>query len=214
MVRDSVTSAVQSSLAALAGVPGSQVVIIGMRLMSARRLQEISETYTLVVEYALVVDSSAEGDATALENALASLNTTQVAASLTDELAKANAPIDEITVESIGPRALVPDLASTTMTSTTESSTTQSTSPHVTHVTGSLGSMLPSGVGPLRGYVSIAITVAAAVSVVITVCVCYFRLRSPRREQFAKGQGKREQNVKPLFIDLEEQMTVSTSFAL
>jgi len=195
MDHEPLKSAVKSSLSELLGVPTSRVVITAVRC-AARRLQGISESedYTLAIEYALVVDS-ADGGAVAVENAIESLNVAQLDASLNDELAKANATQIEIKVESIVAPALVQYVTSTTVTTTTGSSAMRSSTRP--------GSVLRS-MGPVMGHTSMAIAIVIAASfIAIIVSVC---LLGRRRQQ--------EQHAKPAFLDLEEQASMSTSFAV
>merc|ERR1719235_65235 len=167
--------------------------------MSIRRLQETSEEYyNLDIDYALVVDS-AELGAGALENAIESLSSTQLAASMNAELARSERSHIKIGVESIAAPLSVNSLPSTTVTST---STSTSTSTPIEH----LGGLSPSA-GPIMGHTTITIAIVVGVCVFVTlVGVCYFSCR-----------GRREQNSKPdmdrvdWFLDLEEQKSVSTS---
>merc|ERR1712190_690353 len=87
------------------------------------RLQGSSERFVLMIECAVFVDSAA-GDAAAVEDALASVDTTQFTATLNEELVKANATSIEVQVQSFSPPVLEQYVTSTTLLSTTSVSTT------------------------------------------------------------------------------------------
>jgi hypothetical protein len=195
MNHESVMSAVQSGLAELVGVPGNRVIILSARMVSTRRLQGTSEDYyALAIEYALVVDS-AEGSAVTLENAVESLNATQLAASVNAELARSERAYIEIGVKSIAAPVSVNYLPSATVTSTTATSTSKS----LEH----LGATSPPA-GPAMGQTSISIAVAVAVFVFASVVgICYFGCRARREQNSNSGVH--------WFLDLEEQKPVSAS---
>jgi hypothetical protein len=167
--------------------------------MPTRRLQETTEEYYILdIEYALVVDS-AELGAGALENAIESLNTTQLAASINAELARSKRSHVTIGVEGIAAPVSVNSLPSTTVTSTSTHSSNQLSVEH-------LGALPPSA-GPAMGHTSITIAIVVGVFVFATlVGVCYFGCR-----------GRREQNSKlamdnvDWFLDLEEPKSMSIS---
>jgi hypothetical protein len=200
MSHESVRSAAQSGISELVGVPIHRVLILGAKVMPTRRLQETTEEYYILdIEYALVVDS-AELGAGALENAIESLNTTQLAASINADLARSKRSHVKIGVEGIAAPVSVNYLPSATVTSTsTPSTTVTSTSTH--------RGALPPLAGPAIGHTSITIAIVVSVFVFATlVGVCYFGCR-----------GRREQNSKlamdnvDWFLDLEEPKSMSIS---
>lgn len=190
MNHESVRSAAQSGISELVGVPRHRVLILEAMVMPTRRLQETTEEYYILdIEYALVVDS-AELGAGALENAIESLNTTQLAASINADLARSKRSHVKIGVEGIAAPVSVNSLPSTTVTSTS------------TH-----RGALPPLAGPAIGHTSITIAIVVSVFVFATlVGVCYFGCR-----------GRREQNSKlamdnvDWFLDLEEPKSMSIS---
>jgi hypothetical protein len=191
MSDETVMSAVTNTLAELAGVPGSRVVILDVRLVPARRLQATGEAFIIVIDYALVVDA-AEGSALALESAIASVNTTHFTASLNDELAKASATNIEVTVESIAPPTLMPYEDSTTTLSTTWETGTTLSSTSATVVIEPVPSVLPvleSAESPAMGNASIAVAVAIAVAALATFggfCACSRQRRGQRKHNASK----------------------------
>lgn len=212
MSDETVMAAVQNTLAEIAGVPGSRVVILDVRLVPARRLQASSEAFIIVIDYALVVDA-ADSSSLALENAMASVNTTHFTASLNDELAKANATHIEVTVESIAPPTLTPYEDSTTTLSTTALSTTTLSTTWETGTTLTKTSaiamvvpVLPSVESPAMGDASMAVAVAIALAALATLggfCVCSRRRWGQRGHTASKIRSPPQKLEEPVEINEE-----------